>query len=202
MPTTVLGFYELDAAPQRGVTSVFAERLGAATRDPDFIDGALFLRSDHAAVALSLQHRSSDEAWLERPLVAGLIEAAGFRSRSSEVRSYRTVAAASGASIPDEAVFTIQRFDLAPTMQPPLIDALQGFVRDFAQPISEFLDSEILASQDGVSVVWIAPWGHEAALAAIETPQSFSAMRAFAQFWQRRAFATFERVSYVRADSA
>jgi hypothetical protein len=202
VPTTVLGFYELDAAPQRSVTSVFAERLGAATRDPEFIDGALFLRSDHAAVALSLQHGSSDEAWLERPLVAGLMEAAAFRSRSSEVRSYRTVAPPSGASIPDEAVFTIQRFDLAPAMLEPLTGALQAFVRDFAQPISEFLDSEILASQDGAALVWIAPWGHEAALAAIETPASFSAMRVFAPFWQRRAFATFERVSYVRGDSA
>ena len=79
MATTVLGFYELDAAPQRGITSVFAERLGAATRDPDFIDGALFVRSDHSAVAISLQHDSADEAWLERPLVAGLIAVAGFR---------------------------------------------------------------------------------------------------------------------------
>lgn len=202
MATTVLGFYELDAAPQRGITSVFAERLGAATRDPDFIDGALFVRSDHSAVAISLQHDSADEAWLERPLVAGLIAVAGFRSRSSDVRSYRTVAPAAGAAIPDEAVYTIQRFDLAGATQNSLTDALQNFVRDFAQPISEFLDSQILASQDGSRVVWIAPWGHEAALAAIETPASFSAMRAFAQLWQQRALATYDRVSYVRAESA
>lgn len=201
MPTTVLGFYDLDAAPQRGITSVLAERLGAATRDPDFVDGALFVRSDHSAIAISLQHDSSDEAWLERPLVAGLMQGAGFRSRSSDVRSYRTVAAGTGAAIPDEAVFTIQRFDLAGATQNSLTDALQNFVRDFAQPISGFLDSEILASQDGARVIWIAPWGHEAALAAIETPESFSAMRAFQQLWQQRAFATFDRVSYVRPES-
>jgi hypothetical protein len=199
--TTVLGFYDLDASPQRGITSVLAERLGAATRDSEFVHGALYVRSDHSAIAISLQHNSSDVAWLERPLVAGLMQGAAFRSRTSDVRSYTTVAAGTGAPIPDEAVFTIQRFDVAGAAQTQLSDALQIFVRDFAQPISGFLDSEILASQDGARVIWMAPWGHEAALAAIETAPSFAAMRGFEKFWQQRDFAIFDRVSYVRADS-
>ncbi len=193
-----MGFYELDAAPQRGFTGTLAERLGAATGDPDFIDGSLFVRSDNAAVVISLQHDSSEEAWLDRPLVAALIQSAEWRSRAYDLRGYRTLTHPSGGAIPDEAVFTIQSFDTPAAAQNELTSALVAFVQRFARPISGFLDSEILASEDGARSVWIAPWAHEAALAALETPESFSAMRGFTRLASQRAFGTFERVSYVR----
>jgi hypothetical protein len=202
VPTTVIGFYELDAAPQRGFTGTLAERLGAVTGDPDFVDGALFVRSDNAAVVISLQHDSNEQAWLDRPLVAALIQSAEWRSRTSDVRGYRALARPSGGAIPDEAVYTIQSFDTPATAQNELTSALEAFVQRFARPISGFLDSEILASEDGARAVWVAPWAHEAALAALETPESFSAMRGFTRLASQRAFGTFERVSYVRAARA
>ncbi len=200
--TTFLGFYDLDASPQRGLQGFLAERLGAATVDPDFIEGALFVRSDDGAVALSLRHDSDDAAWLERPLIATLIQSADFRSRTADVRSYRTSSGFSGVAIPDDAVFTIQRFDVPPAAQQALTAALESFVDAFARPILGFLDSEILASNDGERTVWVAPWAHEAALAALETPASFAAMRTFARLAPQRVFGTFDRVSYVRGGDA
>lgn len=197
-----MGFYDLDAAPQRGFTGTLAERLGAATNDPDFVDGSLFVRSDYAAVVIRLQHDSNDKGWLERPLVATLIDSAEWRSRASDLRGYRTLTRPSGAAIPDEAVFTIQSFDTPAAAQNELTGALVAFVQRFAQPISGFLDSEILASEDGARTVWIAPWAHEAALAALETPQAFSAMRGFARLASKRAFGTYERVSFVHGARA
>ncbi len=198
MSTTFLGFYDLDASPQHGLQGFLAERLGAATSDPDFIEGALFVRSDNAAIALSLRHDSHDAAWLERPLIATLIQSAEFRSRTADGRSYRTAAAFSGAAIPDGAVFTIQRFDVPSAAQAQLTGALEAFVEAFARPILGFLDSQILASTDGQRAVWVAPWAHEAALAALETPASFEAMRTFTRLAPQRSFGTFDRVSNVR----
>ena len=198
MQATFFGFYDLDAAPQHGLQGFLAERLGAVTDDPDFREGALFVRSDLAAVALGLRHEADDAAWLDRPLVATLTQSADFRSRSADVRTYRTAVAFTGAAIPDDAVFTIQRFDVPPGTQAQLTAALTSFVDTFARPILGFLDSEILASDDGERVVWLAPWLHEAALAALETPESFRAMRTFAPLATHRVFGTFDRVSDVR----
>jgi hypothetical protein len=193
--------YDVDAAPQHGVSGDLSERLGAVTADADFVDGALYVRSDNGAVVLSLRH-SSDDSWLERPLVSSLLGAADWRSRTSDVRPY-PAPTAPVVSIADSAVFVIQHFAVEAAAQERLSAALAAFVDRFARPIQGFLDSTILKSADGTRVVWIAGWAHEAVLIALETPDSFAAMRAFVTLAQTHVFGTFTRVSYVsRAGAA
>lgn len=203
MAEAFLGFYELDAAPSRGLTGDFATRLGMVTDAPGFIDGSLYVRSDTGAIAISISYDGS-ENWVREGTPGTLLYAADWRSRSTDGRRYRHVGtvAGDGNSLSDSSFYVIQRFETRPESQSALVDALLAYVERFAQPINGFLSGDAFASVDGMRVAFIMPWAHEAALNALENSDgSLEAMQTHLRLSERHIYESFERVSYLVASA-
>jgi hypothetical protein len=198
MPRTVLAFFELDATPQHGLTSELAERLGGLTGVAGFVEGALYLRPDHDAVALEVVF-DGDDPWLEGQAPQRLIEGGNWRSRSSDVRMYQRAARVEGEkAASDESVFVSQRFLVRPEVAQRLVDAFQNYVESFMLDLEAFEGANVFLSQDRQRVVALTAWAYEAALAALEAkPGSLSAMSEMFGLSEAHVFEAFERVSYM-----
>jgi hypothetical protein len=204
MSRTVFAFFDLDAAPQHGVTGDLATRLGAATGDAGFIDGAVYARSDHAAVALQLQS-GEESGWAERGAVATLIQAAQWRSRDQDVRAYQLArrVAGDGDGVRDSTFYIVQRFVVSAGKQAALVAAVCDHADRFAGSIPGFLGGDAYTSLDGTRVVFVMPWAHEAALNALENGDgSLAAMQTYLRMSERYSYESYERVSYLRGATA
>jgi hypothetical protein len=201
MAESFIGFYELDAAPSRGLTGELATRLGTATDAPGFIDGSLYVRSDTGSVAIVIQY-DGGEQWVREGTPGTLLYAVDWRSRSADGHRYRHAGAVAGdgSSSSDSSFYVVQRFDTRPEAQAPLVTALLSYTERFAQPIHGFLRGDCYASLDGTRVVFIMPWAHEAALNALEsTAGSLDAMQVHLRLAERHTYESFQRVSYLTA---
>jgi hypothetical protein len=198
MAESFIGFYELDAAPSRGLTGEFATRLGTATDAPGFIDGSLYVRSDTGSIAIVIQYDGGEE-WVHEGSPGTLLYAVDWRSRSADGRRYRHAGEVTGdGSLSDSSFYVVQRFDTRPEAQAPLVAALLAYIERFAQPIHGFLRGDCYASLDGTRVVFIMPWAHEAALNALEsTAGSLDAMQIHLRLAERHTYESFQRVSYL-----
>ncbi len=203
MAEAFLGFYELDAAPSRGLTGDFATRLGDATESSGFIDGSLYVRSDTGSVAIVLQYEGG-ENWMTEGAPGMLLYSADWRSRSSDGRRYRIAGRIRGdGSASDSSFYIVQRFETVPERQGPLVSAVLSYVERFAQPIHGFIDGTAFASLDGTRVAFIMPWAHEAAINALENGEgSLVAMQAHLRLAERHTYESFQRVSYLRAPAS
>jgi hypothetical protein len=197
------GFYELDASPQRGLPGELATRLGNATETPGFVDGTLYARTDNFGVAIQVQYGDED-GWEERGPVAVLLQAADWRSRASELGTYRLArrVAGDGDAVKDSTFFIIQRFEVEPRTQNDFVAAIASYTEEFAAPIPGFLAGDAFASLDGTAVVFIMPWAHEAALGSLENrPGSLAAMQKHLRMSKRHVFSSYQRISYLRAEA-
>ncbi len=200
MAESFIGFYDLDAAPSRGLTGELATRLGSVTDAPGFIDGSLYVRSDTGSVAISLQY-DGGETWATEGIPGMLLYAVDWRSRNADGHRYRHAGAiVGGDALSDSSFYVVQRFDTRPEAQAPLVTALLSYTERFAQPIHGFLRGDAYASIDGNRVVFIMPWAHEAALNALEsTDGSLEAMQTHLRLAERHSYESFDRVSYLTA---
>jgi hypothetical protein len=200
MHRTYFGFYDLDAAPQHGIPGDLATRLGVATETPGFVEGAVYVRSDNAGVAVEIRHQDED-GWIERGGAAMLVRAADWRSRESDARTYRTArtVAGDGDAAQDSTFFIVQRFVVRPESQDALVSAICEHAETFAAPIPGFLAGDAFASLDGTRVVFVMPWAHEAALTALENREgALEAMQRHLKLSERHSYASYSRVSYLR----
>jgi hypothetical protein len=201
MSRTLFGFYDLDAAPQRGVTGDLATRLGTATETAGFVDGAIYLRSDTAAIAIQVQYDGEDQ-WETKGAVAMLLQAANWRSRENDARAYRLARSVpgDGDAVKDSTFYIVQRFLVKAGMQDRLVATICDYTERFAAPIPGFLAGDAFASIDGTRVTFVMPWAHEAALNALENRDgSLAAMQRHLEMSERHGYASYERVSYLRA---
>jgi hypothetical protein len=197
-PRTVLAFFELDATPHRGLPSELAERLGGLTDVAGFVEGALYLRPDHDAVALEVVFEGED-SWLEDHASVRLIEGGNWRSRTSDVRTYRLAARVEGTELAgDESVFITQRFFVHPEMTERLVEAFQNYAECFMVDIPGFQGADVFVSDDGQRVVALTPWAYEAALLALEAkPGSLVALGDMFGLAERHVYESFERISHM-----
>ncbi len=195
----MFAFYDIDAAPEHSVADDLAERLGGVTDVAGFIDGAIFVRSDEAAVVIQLQHDGGDD-WTARPEVAAILDAAEWRSRTSETAAYRSVRVfeSDGDEPSDASVFVVQRFTVAPASATEFLAALGAYVEKYPQQVTGFLGATLLASSAPERAVLVTAWAHEAGLTALETPASLAAMHSYRDLAEQQSFATYQRVSYLR----
>ena len=195
----MFAFYDIDAAPEHSVADDLAERLGGVTDVAGFIDGAVFVRSDEAAVVVQLQYDGGDE-WIAQTEVAAILDAAEWRSRTSETAAYRSVRVfESGGDEPSDAsVFVVQRFAVAPASATAFLSALGAYVEKYPQLVTGFLGATLFASTAAQGVVLLTAWAYEAGLTALETPASLAAMHSYRDLAERQSFATYQRVSYLR----
>jgi hypothetical protein len=201
---TIFGFYDMDASQQRGVPGDLAARLGTASEAEGFVEGAVYVRSDEANVAISLRH-PDDDAWRERGAPAMLLQAADWRSRESDAHEYRLARTVAGDddAPSDSAFFIVQRFVVKAGMQDALVRAVCDHAATYAQPIPGFLSAQAYASLDGSRVVFIMPWAHEAALSSLENRDgALAAMQTHLRMSERHIYASYQRVSYLRAQSS
>ena len=204
MSRTFFGFYDLDASPERGLPGGLATRLGAATETPGFIDGAIYVRSDALGVAIQIQHPDED-GWTSSGSAAMLLQAADWRSRASETASYELVrqVPGDGDAVKDSTFYIVQHFDVAPGSQAAFVDAICAYTEEYAAPIPGFLAGDAFSSVDGKHVVFIMPWAHEAALGSLENRDgSLDAMQKHLAMTDRHVFASYQRISYLRATEA
>ena len=203
MPEAFIGFYELDAAPSRGLTGDFATRLGTATDAPGFIDGSLYVRSDSGSVAIVMQY-DGDENWARAGTPGMLLYSADWRSRGADASRYRHAGAigVEGGVLSDSSFYVVQRFETRQEAQQPLVTALLSYIERFAAPIHGFLRGDAYASIDGSRVVFVMPWAHEAALNALENVAgSLEAMQTHLRLAERHIYESYERVSYLKASA-
>ncbi len=195
----MLAFYDIDAAPEHSVADDLAERLGGVTDLAGFIDGAIFVRSDTAAVMVQLQHDGGDE-WIAQPEVAAILDAAEWRSRTSETAAYHTVRVfESGGDEPsDGSVFVVQRFAVTSTSAREFLAALEAYVEKYPQAVTGFLGATLFASNRPDRAVLVTAWAYEAGLTALETPASLAAMHSYRDLAEQQSFGTYQRVSYLR----
>jgi hypothetical protein len=207
MSRTLFGFYELDASPQHGLPGELATRLGTATEAPGFIDGAVFVSSDNFGVAIQAQYdepAAGGEDWAESGGISVLLQAADWRSRSSELGSYRLARHVQGDSdtLKDSTFFIVQRFVVKPSDQATFIDAICDYTQEYAQPIPGFLAGDAYAGVDGTRVVFVMPWEHEAALNTLENRAgSLASMQKHLRMTERHIFSSYQRISYLRAST-
>jgi hypothetical protein len=204
MSRTFFGFYELDASPQRGLPGELATRLGSATETPGFIDGAIYVRSDNFGIAIVLQHDDIED-WTESGNAGLLLQAADWRSRASELGSYRLArhVEGDGDAVKDSTFYIVQHFDVAASDQAAFVDAICSYVESYAQPIPGFLAGDAYASLDGRHVVFVMPWAHEAALGSLENRDgSLAAMQKHLRMSTRHVFGSYQRISYLRATAS
>jgi hypothetical protein len=207
MSRTLFGFYELDASPQHGLPGELATRLGTATEAPGFIDGAVFVSSDNFGVAIQAQYdepAAGGEDWAESGGISVLLQAADWRSRSSELGSYRLARHVQGDSdtLKDSTFFIVQRFVVKPSDQGTFIDAICDYTQEYAQPIPGFLAGDAYAGVDGTRVVFVMPWEHEAALNTLENRAgSLASMQKHLRMTERHIFSSYQRISYLRAST-
>jgi hypothetical protein len=198
------GFYDMDASQERGVPGDLAERLGTASEADGFVEGAVYVRSDEASVAISLRHADAD-GWPERGAPAVLLQAADWRSRESDALPYRLArtVAGDGDAPGDSTFFIVQRFVVKSGLQDALVRAICDHAATYAQPIPGFLSGEAYASLDGSRVVFIMPWAHEAALSSLENREgALAAMQTHLRMSERHIYASYQRVSFLRAQSS
>ena len=195
----MLAFYDIDAAPEHSVADDLAQRLGGVTGVAGFIDGAIFVRSDEAAVVVQLQHDGGDD-WTTQSEVAAILDAAEWRSRTSDVAAYHSVRVfESGGDEPSDAsVFVVQRFTVTSMSAREFLDALGAYVEKYPQPVTGFLGASLFASSRPERAVLITAWAHEAGLTALETPASLAAMHSYRDLAEQQIFGTYQRVSYLR----
>ena len=201
MAESFIGFYDLDAAPSRGLTGELATRLGSVTEAPGFIDGSLYVRSDTGAVAIVLQY-DGNENWVNEGTPGMLLYAVDWRSRNADGHRYRHAGevAGDGDALSDSSFYVVQRFETRPEAQASLVSALIAYTERFAQPIHGFLRGDAFASVDGSRVVFMMPWAHEAALSALEnTEGSLEAMQTHLRLAERHTYESFDRVSFLTA---
>ena len=201
MSRTFLGFYDLDAAPQHGVTGDLATRLGAATSDPGFVDGAVYVRSDNAAVAVQLQHPDED-GWEDRGNAAVLLQAADWRSRRATREPYRLARQVPGDGDPvtDSTFYIVQRFVVKPDVQATLVET-----------IARIPNASQLRSQDFSQAMRSRAWTERASSSSCPgrtrprfnrskiSDGSLAAMQSIYDSSEHHSYASFERVSYLRA---
>ncbi len=200
MDRTLFGFYDLDAAPQRGLPGELATRLGGATETPGFVEGSLYVRSDNLAMAIEIRHADED-GWADRGAASTLLQAANWRSRSSDVATYRLVkqVEGDGEHTKDSTFFIVQRFVVDPSDTQAFVDAICAHTLEYAQPIPGFLAGDAFASLDGTQVVFVMPWAHEAALSSLENRDgSLEAMQKHLAMSKTHSFASYSRVSNLR----
>jgi hypothetical protein len=197
-PRTVFAFFELDATPHRGLPGELAERLGGLTDVAGFLEGALYLRPDHDAVALEVVFEGEDP-WLEGQAPVRLIEGGNWRSRSSDVRTYRRAARVEGTEDPEDAsVFIAQRFFVQPEVTDRLVEAFQNYAECFMVDIPGFQGADVFVSDDGRRVVALTPWAHEGALTALEAkPGSLVALGDMFGLCEGHVYESFERISHM-----
>ncbi|MGP6156466.1 MAG: antibiotic biosynthesis monooxygenase [Vulcanimicrobiaceae bacterium] len=195
---TVLAFFELDATPHRGLPSELAERLGTLTDVAGFVEGALYVRPDHDAIAIEVVFEGEDP-WLEGHAPLNLIEGANWRSRSSDVRTYRLGARVEGTESPgDESVFITQRFVVRPEMTDRLVEAFQNYAEAFMVDITGFQGADVFVSDDGRRVAVLMPWAYEAALTALEAKAgSLASMGDMFGLADGHVYESFERISHM-----
>jgi heme-degrading monooxygenase HmoA len=201
MTRTFFGFYEMDASPQHGVAGDLAARLGSASEADGFVDGAVYVRSDAAAVAIELRHRDED-GWHERGLPAVLLQAADWRSRESDARPYRLArtVAGDGDAPGDSTFFIVQRFTVKAGQQAAFVQAICDHAATYAAPIPGFLAAAAYASLDGTRAVFVMPWAHEAALNSLENREgALEAMQTHLRMTEHHSYASYQRISYLRA---
>jgi hypothetical protein len=207
MSRTLFGFYDLDASPQHGLPGELATRLGTATEAPGFIDGAVFVSSDNFGVAIQAQYvepAAGPDDWAESGGISVLLQAADWRSRASELGSYRLARHVQGDSdtLKDSTFFIVQRFVVKPSDQAAFIDAICDYTQEYAQPIPGFLAGDAYAGVDGTRVVFVMPWEHEAALNTLENrPGSLASMQKHLRMTERHIFSSYQRISYLRAST-
>jgi hypothetical protein len=207
MSRTLFGFYDLDASPQHGLPGELATRLGTATEAPGFIDGAVFVSSDNFGVAIQAQYvepAGGTDDWAESGGISVLLQAADWRSRASELGSYRLARHVQGDSdtLKDSTFFIVQRFVVKPSDQAAFIDAICDYTQEYAQPIPGFLAGDAYAGIDGTRVVFVMPWEHEAALNTLENRAgSLASMQRHLRMTERHIFSSYQRISYLRAST-
>lgn len=205
MSRTLFGFYDLDASPQHGLPGELATRLGTATEAPGFIDGAVFVSSDNFGVAIQAQYEeptAGTDDWAESGGISVLLQAADWRSRASDLGSYRLARHVEGDSdvLKDSTFFIVQRFIVKASDQAAFVDAICDYTQEYAQPIPGFLAGDAYAGLDGTRVVFVMPWEHEAALNTLENrPGSLAAMQKHLRMTERHVFSSYQRISYLRA---
>ncbi len=196
-----IAFYDLDASLQHGLQSDLAARLGTASEAAGFVDGAVYVRSDTAGVAIALRHRDEDE-WEERGAPAELLQAACWRSRDNDARPYRLVrrVAGGGGRAGESTFYIVQRFVVKTGLQEALATAICEHATTYAQPIAGFLGGEAYASLDGSRVAFIMPWAHEAALNSLENRRgALTAMQTYMRMSERHIYASYQRISFLKA---
>ncbi len=196
MPRTFFGFYDLDASAGRGVSSDLATRLGAATQGDGFLQGCLYVRSDGGSVAIQMRYDGPDD-WATHAPQGTLLQAADWRSRNGDGRSYRVVSRVGGdEDAHDAAFFAIQRFETPEGGQAKFADAIRAYYAEYALPIDGFVGGETFASDDGSRVLFLMAWEHEAALNALENRDgSLTAMQTYLHLATRHEYASYERIS-------
>ncbi|MFY9780311.1 MAG: antibiotic biosynthesis monooxygenase family protein [Candidatus Baltobacteraceae bacterium] len=202
-PRTVLAFFELDATPQRGLPGELAERLGGLTGLAGFVEGALYLRPDLDAVAVEVVFEGED-SWLEEHAPVRLIEGGNWRSRASDVRTYRLGARVYGtAAAGDDSLYVTQRFFVHPEMTERLVEAFQDFAECFMVDIPGFQGADVFASDDGHRVVALTTWAGEEALLALEAkPGSLVAMGDMFGLAESHIYESFARISHMLREPA
>jgi hypothetical protein len=204
MSRTLFGFYDLDASPQRGLPGELATRLGTATESPGFIDGAIYVSSDNFGVAIQARYdepAAEPDAWAESGGISVLLQAADWRSRASDLASYRLARHVEGDSdtLKDSTFFIVQRFIVKASDQATFVDAICDYTEEYAQPIPGFLAADAYAGLDGTRVVFVMPWAHEAALNTLENRVgSLAAMQKHLRMTERHVFSSYQRISYLR----
>ncbi|MBD5633174.1 MAG: hypothetical protein IAI49_01745 [Candidatus Eremiobacteraeota bacterium] len=201
MARTVFGFYDLDAAPQHGLPGDLATRLGLATETPGFVDGAVFVRSDNLAMAIQVQYGDED-GWEDRGSVSILLQAADWRSRTSDVARYRLTRQVDGdgEQVKDSTFFIVQRFVVDPNDGASFVDAICAYTTEYARPIPGFIGGDAYTSLDGSKIVFVMPWAHEAALGSLENRDgSLAAMQKHLRMSKQHVYASYQRISYLRA---
>ena len=201
MARTFIGFYDLDAAPSHGLTGDLATRLGTATETDGFSEGSVYVRSDRSAVAILIRYDDRD-GFEQQDGVGVLLQAADWRSRDSDARSYVSAGTidGDGDAASDSSFYIVQRFDTKPESQRPLVEAIVQYMSEYARPIAGFLGGEAFASLDGTRVVFVMPWAHEAALNALENRDgSLAAMQKHLRLSDRHTYGSYQRVSFLRA---
>jgi hypothetical protein len=198
---TVFGFFDLDAAPQHGLPGELATRLGLATEDAGFVDGAVYVRSDNLAMAIQVQYDGGD-GWEDAGKTAVLLQAADWRSRASDVDRYTFSAGVEGDGdqVKDSTFFIMQRFVVDPADREAFVAAICAYTEEYARPIPGFIGGAAFSSLDGRKVVFIMPWAHEAALGSLENRDgSLAAMQKHLRMSKQHIYASYQRISFLRA---